>query len=169
MGLPAKLKMHHLFLNGLSQAGVSAEVQLPKIALKLEEWRGGGMIGAVPWSSGVDKIELEYTLGGFSDAGMRTFGSAVHDGEMARFAGAYQDGSTGGVKAVEMVCRGMVAELDFGKAKDGDDTEHKRKMVCSYYKLSVDGQDWIEIDMLAATFIVFGQDRYAQIRAAAGY
>jgi P2 family phage contractile tail tube protein len=41
-------------------------------------------------------------------------------------------------------------------------------MACSYYKLTVDGLDWIEIDLLGALFIVFGTDRYAEIRDAIG-
>ena len=35
-------------------------------------------------------------------------------------------------------------------------------------EVTVDGEDWVEIDMIGGTFIVFGIDRRAEIRAAIG-
>lgn len=168
MGVPSKLKNMNLFLNGESFIGVAGEVTLPKLSLKTEEWRGGGMLGPVMIDQGLDKLEMEYTLGGLAASAIRDFGATSHDAVMLRFAGAYQEDGTGSVKALEAVARGRYAEIDMGNAKPGGDTEHKHKLACSYYKLSVDGQDWIEIDLLAGTFIVFGVDRQAEIQAALG-
>jgi len=66
------------------------------------------------------------------------------------------------------VSRGVTSEIDMGGAKPGDDTEHTFKRTCTYYKLIVDGEVWIEIDIIAGIFIVFGVDRNAEIRAAVG-
>lgn len=168
MGVPSKLKNMHAYVNGVSHAGIVAEVTLPKLSLKTEEWRGGGMLGPIMIDQGLDKLELEHTDGGLIESAFRDFGATSHDAVMVRFAGAYQEDGTGSVKAVEAIVRGRYTEIDMGNAKPGGDTEHKKKMACSYYKLSVDGQDWIEIDLLAGTFIVFGVDRQAEIQAALG-
>jgi hypothetical protein len=89
-------------------------------------------------------------------------------GALVRFVGAYQEDQTGTVKTIEVVCMGRYTEIDFGNAKAGDNTVHKYKMACSYYRLIVDGVDWIEIDLINMIFIVMGVDRYADIRAALG-
>lgn len=168
MGMPQKLKNMNLFLDGASHLGVVAELTVPKIALKMEDWRGGGMLGPIPIDQGLEKIEPEFTLGGLMATAIRQFGATTHDAVLLRWAGAFQEDGTGAVKAVEMICRGRYSELDWGNQKPGDDTEHKAKLACSYFKLSVDGQVWMEVDMLGAVFIVFGIDRYAEIRAALG-
>lgn len=168
MGLPAKLKNMNLFLDGTSHLGQVVEVTLPKLAIKMEGYRAGGMIGELMIDQGLEKIELEFTLGGLIDSAFKRFGAVTHDAVLARFAGAYQDDATGAVKALEQIVRGRYAEIDPGNAKPGTDTEHKYKLAASYYRMDVDGQPWIEIDLLAAIFIVNGIDRYAEIRAAIG-
>lgn len=168
MALPSKLKNMNLFLDGAGHLGMVSEVTLPKLAIKFEGWRGGGMLGEIPIDQGVDKLECEFTLGGLAETALAQFGATTHDAAQLRFAGAYQDEATGAVKALEAVCRGRYAEIDFGNAKPGGDTEHKAKLACSYYRLDIDGRTLIEIDLLGAVFIVDGIDRYAEIRAAIG-
>ena len=168
MGMPSKLKNMNTYLDGVGHLGIIAAFTVPKIALKMEEWRGGGMLGPIMIDQGLDKIEAEFTMGGLIVAALRQFGATRHDAAMIRFAGAYQDDATGAVKAAEFTMRGRYSELDFGEAKPGDDTEHKSKMACSYLRIDIDGRNWLEIDLLAGIFIVDGVDRYAEIRAAVG-
>jgi phage contractile tail tube protein, P2 family len=160
--------MMNTFLDGVSYAGETAEVTLPKIAMKTEDWRAGGMTGPVPIDMGLDKIEVEFSAGGLLLAPIRQFGAARHDAAMIRWAGSYRSDSNGRVSAVEIVARGRYAELDLGKAKVGDDTEQKFKMAASYYKLTVDGEELLEIDMVSGIFVSGGIDRNAELRAAIG-
>lgn len=168
MGLPAKLKNMNLFLDGTGHLGQVTEVTLPKLALKMEEYRGGGMLGPVMIDQGLDKLEVEFTLGGLLFTAMRQFGATRHDAALVRFAGAFQDEATGAVTALEVVARGRYSEFDWGNAKPGNDTEHKCKLVASYVRIDVAGQTWLEVDLLNAVFIVDGVDRYAEIRSAIG-
>ena len=168
MGLPRKLKNMNLFVDGRSHLGEVAEVTPPKLMIKIEEWRGGGMIGAIGIDMGLDKLDMDFTLGGLTDSALRGFGAVTHDAAQLRFAGAFQDDSSGQVQAAEITVHGRLQEADMGNAKPGDATAHKYKLACSYYRLDVDGENWIEIDMLGGIFIVFGIDRYAEIRAAIG-
>ena len=70
--------------------------------------------------------------------------------------------------AVEVVVRGRHEEIDFGDSKPGEDTEQKITTTCTYYKLSVDGNVEIEIDLLNFVFMVNGEDRLAEHRKAIG-
>jgi len=168
MGIPSKLKNMNVFGDGVSYLGQVSEVTLPKLALKTEGYRGGGMIGEVELDMGLDKLELEFNAGGIITDLIGKFGASAHDATMLRFAGAFQSDQTGRVQAVEAVCRGRYTEIDMGKGKPGDDTEHKFKMSCSYFRLIVDGADLVEVDVIAGVFVVDGIDRYAEIRAAIG-
>ena len=70
--------------------------------------------------------------------------------------------------AVEVFARGRWQEIDSGKAKAGDDTEVKLKARLSYYRLAVNGQNLIEIDLLNFVFIVNGVDLLDEQRRAIG-
>lgn len=168
MGFPSKLKDMQFFEDGTSYKGQVTEVTLPKLTMKLEDYRAGGMGGPVPIDFGMEKLELEFKAGGLVRGLFRSFGAVAFDANLNRFAGAFQDDSTGAVVSCEVVTRGRTSEIDMGTNKVGDDTEQTFKTICSYYKLTVDGEDWIEIDFIAGTQIVFGVDRRAAIRAAIG-
>lgn len=168
MSLPSKLKQMNLFENGVSWLGECPEVTLPKLELDTEEWRGGGMMGAVMWSKGHKPIELEWKAGGWMRAPFRQWGAAGIDGTMLRFAGAYEDIQTGGINAVEILVRGRYTEIDPGKAKPGDDTEQSYKAACVYYRVEVNGVVDLELDFLNNVWISGGVDRTAELRAALG-
>lgn len=168
MGFPSKLKDMNFFEDGTSYKGQVTEVTLPKLTMKLEDYRAGGMAGPVPVDFGLEKIELEFKAGGLVRGLFRQFGAVALDKTLNRWAGAYQDDSSGAVVSCEIVTRGRTSEIDMGSGKPGDDTEQTFKTTCSYYKLTVDGEVWIEIDMIGGLFIVFGNDRRAEIRAAIG-
>lgn len=168
MGFPSKLKNLNLYIDGNGYLGEIEEVELPKIMLKMDDFRGGGMLGPVEIDMGLDKIELGVTMAGLIAGVIASFGAPATDAALTRFAGAYQNDQTGQVQAVEIACLGRWKEIDWGNAKAGDNTQHKYKLTCTYYSLSVDGVPWMEIDLINAIFVVFGQDRYADIRAAIG-
>jgi len=170
MALPKKLKNMNLFNDGNSYQGVAKTVTLPVIGRKMESYRAGGMNGPVKIDHGMsdDGIQLEWTLGGWDLTTIRQWGAIRADAVLLRFAGAVQRDDTGEVSAVEVVVRGRHEEIDFGDAEPGEDTEHSITTTCSYYKLTVDGQTIIEIDLLNMIEIVDGEDRLAEQRKAIG-
>jgi len=168
MALPSKLKHFNVFLDGKSHAGEVEEFTLPKLTRKVEEYRAGGMNGPVELDLGNEKLEIEATYGGLMRAVLKQYGTTTVDGALVRFAGAYQRDDTGEVDAVEVVVRGRHKEVDFGNAKAGDKDPFKVKSALSYYKLSVNGEDWIEIDHVNFIERVFGVDRLAEQRRAIG-
>ncbi|MGO4222126.1 phage major tail tube protein [Lysobacter sp. TAF61] len=168
MAMPKKLKNLNLFNDGTSYIGQVAEVTPPTLSRMMEDYRGGGMSGPVKIDNGQEAIELEWKAGGIMRDALRQYGITRHDGVQLRFAGAYQRDDTGAVDAVEIVVRGRHQEIGFGNAKAGDDTEFSVKTACSYYKLSINGQTEIEIDLINMIEIVGGVDRLAAQRQAIG-
>jgi len=168
MGLPRKIENFALFNDGVSYVGQVEEVTLPKLTRKTEEWRSGGMGGPVAADMGMDAIELEWTAGGVLREVLNQWGTLKHDGVMLRFAGALQADDSEEIQAMEVVVRGRHTEIDFGNAKAGDKTAFKVKTAASYYKLSIDNEPVIEIDLINMVEVVNGTDRYAAVRAAMG-
>ena len=170
MALPKKLKNMNLFNDGVSYVGQCPSVTLPKLSRKLEAFRAGGMDGPVKvdLGHGDDGIQFDWTMGGWDLTLLRQYGMVKADGVMLRWAGSIQRDDTGEVSAVEVVARGRHEEIDFGDAKPGEDTEQKITTVCTYYKLSIDGNVEIEIDLLNFVFTVNGEDRLAEQRKAIG-
>lgn len=170
MALPKKLKHMNLFNDGNSYTGVAKTVTLPKLGRKMEAYRGGGMDGSVKVDLGHsdDGISLEWTLGGWDLIALRQYGAVRADGVALRFAGSVQRDDDGSVSAVEIAVRGRHEEIDFGEATPGEDTEHKINTTCTYYKLTIDNEVIIEIDLLNFVFIVDGEDLLAAHRQAIG-
>ncbi|AMR77295.1 phage major tail tube protein [Cupriavidus nantongensis] len=168
MGLPRKLKDFNLFNDGESYAGDVPELTLPKLSRKMEEYRAGGMPGPIEIDFGNELIVLEWTAGGVLESALKQYGLATHNGALLRFSGAYQSEDSEEVDSVDVVVRGRHKEIDFGNAKPAEDTQHKYTTTCSYYKLTVNGETLIEIDIPNRIVMVGGVDRYARIRKAIG-
>lgn len=168
MGLPSKLKAFNVFNDGNNYQGQVAELVLPKLTKKMEEWRGSGMNGPIKYDMGQEAMTLEWTVGGMMRGVLEQWGISTHNGLMVRFAGGYQSPDTGTVDAVEVVVRGRHSEIEMGTAKSGEDTAIKIVTEVSYYKLTINGQDVIEIDLLGMVEKVNGTDRMSDLRKAIG-
>jgi P2 family phage contractile tail tube protein len=170
MAMPRKLKNMNLFNDANSYLGVAKSVTPPKLGRKMEGYRGGGMNGPVKADLGFsdDGIQIDWTLGGLDLIALKQFGAVKADGVPLRWVGAYQQDDTGEVVAVEIVVRGRHEEIDMGDAAPGEDTEHKISTTCSYYKLIVDGEEVIEIDLLNFIEKVNGVDMLEAQRNALG-
>lgn len=168
MALPKKLRDFNLFGDGNNWQGQIAELSLPTLARVVEDYRGGGMDGAVELDMGQEKIEFEWTAGGLISEIFDAYGASRIDATMLRFAGAYFSETDATTTTVEIVVRGRHREIDMGTAKNGESNEIKVITSCSYYKLIIDGEEVLEIDLPGYVFKVRGEDRLADRRAAIG-
>lgn len=170
MALPRKLKNLNLFNDANSYVGVIKSVTLPPLGRKMESYRGGGMNGPVKADLGFsdDGIQFEWKTGGLDLIALRQFGAVNAAGVALRFAGAFQQDDTGDVSAVEVVMRGRHETIEMGDNQPGEDTEHSITTTCTYYKLIVDNEEIIEIDLLNFIEKVNGVDMLEKQRAAMG-
>ena len=104
--------------------------------------------------------KLTRKLENYRGAGMN--GSAPVD--LGLDDGSYQRDDTGETVAVEGVMRGRQKEIDTGEGKQGEDTESKISVVCTYFRLTMDGKELVEIDTINMIEKVNGVDRLEQHR-----
>lgn len=164
MALPRTLRLFNVFVDGVNFVDQALELKLPKIAMKTEAYSGGGMIGTAKLLKTIEDLEIEHSYNGPIAEIVSTFGAEKHDAAMVRFAGSYSEESTGTDQAVEIIVRGRHNELDQGDAKSGENGSWKVKTDCTYYKQTIDGKVWFEIDVVNRIFIVMGVDRLAAHR-----
>ena len=165
MGVPSKLINCNAFVDGQGFLGVISEFEEPKIALATEDWRGGGMIGPVKLDMGLEGMAAVITMAGHTAYLLRKFGTTAVDGVRVRLVNAYRADDGSAADALEVYIGGRFSEIDLGKAKPGDMTEHKFTVPLAYYRRVLNGRVEMEIDMVAGVFEVDGIDRYAEIMA----
>ncbi len=168
MALPKKLKNFALFVDGVSYAGEVTEVTLPKLTRQTEDFRAGGMSGPIKANMGLEGLELQWKTAGYLKSLLAQWGTGTTSGVMLRFAGALQSDDASGVDSLEVVVRGYHTEMDFGTAKAGDPTEIQVTSALSYYRVSLNGETVIEIDLPNMVEVVDGRDLMADIRSAIG-
>ena len=170
MAMPRKLKNLNLFNDGNSYLGLVKSLTLPSLGRKMEAYRGGGMNGPVKADLGMsdDGIQFEWKTGGLDLISLRQFGAVNASSVALRFSGPYQQDDTGEVSNVEVVVRGRHETIEMGDAQPGEDTEHSMTTTCSYYKLTVDGEEIIEIDLLNFVEKVNGVDMLEKHRTGIG-
>lgn len=148
--------------------GVVTEIALPKLTTKTEEWRGGGMDIPVDVDMGMEKLSTEWTVGGYVAQILKQYGLMQIGGTLLRMTGAIQRDDTGEVQAVEVIMRGRHTEIDMGTSKAGEETEFKVVSSLTYYKITIDGEELVEIDALNMVKKIAGDDVLEPFRRALG-
>lgn len=169
MALPKKLKYFNVFIDGASYIGEAKSITLPKLTQKLESYRGAGMPGSVKVNLGLDDdaLELEYTMGGLTADIAKLLGGSINQCNL-RFAGTFQKDDSEEYSKVEVNVTGRHKEQDLGEFKQGESSQTKYSMTCVYYRLTIDGEDVIEIDIINMIYKVNGVDLLEQARQAIG-
>ncbi|MCE0459950.1 phage major tail tube protein [Pseudomonas uvaldensis] len=165
--IPETLANLNLFVDGVSFQGDVPSLTLPKLTLKVEEHRGGGMDAPVELDMGMEKQEANFTTTGVRRESLKFFGLADGTAFNGTFRGAYK-GLKGKVTPVIVTLRGTLKEVDMGDWKPGDKAEIKHSVGLTYYKLEVDGRTVYEIDPLGMRRVINGVDQLAAQRSALG-
>ncbi|MEN5094539.1 phage major tail tube protein [Pseudomonas protegens] len=165
--IPETLANMNLFVDGISFQGDVPSLTLPKLTLKTEEHRVGGMDVPVELDMGMEKQEAGFTTTGVRRESLKLFGLADSSGFNGVFRGAFK-GLKGKVTPVIVTLRGMLKEVDMGDWKSGDKAEIKHNVALTYYKLEVDGRLIYEIDALGMKRVINGVDQLAAQRSALG-
>jgi len=165
--IPQILKNFDLFVSYRGKAGVVDEVTLPKLTMKTDEHRAGGMDAPIELEMGMEKMESNFTLSQYDAQTLPLFGLSNGADIPLTFKGALL-GNAGLIVPVQAKMRGLLKEVDFGTAKMGDKTQIKFAMAVRYYQLIMDGVVIYEIDIENMVRIVNGVDQLLLERAAIG-
>lgn len=164
--LPKILKNFSAFVDGRGYAGRVDEITLPKLSIKTEEYRGGGMDVPIDIDLGMEKLEAEITFSEYDPELFRLFG--IMDNSTVNFTlrGGLQ--GTGDAEPVVINLRGKIKELDSGSWKAGDKPTLKCMIAIFYYKLTIDRRELIEIDAENMIRKINGVDQLSSMRQALG-
>lgn len=165
--IPEMLTNCVMFVDGVSFSGDVPSMTLPKLSIKSEEYRGGGMSGPVDMPTGLEKLEAAFTTNGVRKEALKFFGLADQTACNLVFRGSFK-GQKGTVKAVTVTLRGSLKEVDMGDWKPGDKAEIKHAVAVTYYKLEIDGRVMYEIDFANMVQVINGVDQLAAERSALG-
>lgn len=164
--IPKILKNFNLFIDGRGYVGKAEEVNPPKLNIKTEEFRAGGMDSPAMIDMGVEKLEGSFTLLEYDKDVLKQFGLVSGNAVSVTLRGAMQDDTT--VSPILIKLRGMYTEMDMGKFATGEKGTLQCTIACRYYSLEIDGEKLIEIDIDNMTRVIGGQDKLVDIRKALG-
>lgn len=165
--IPQTLFNMNMFVDGISLSGDTTELTLPKLTVKTEAHRAGGMDAEIDMDMGLEKLDASFSGTGIRKEVLKWFGLADQSAFNSSFRGSFksQKGEATGVVAT---LRGMLREVDPGSWKAGDKNEFKYAVSVSYYKLEVNGVLVYEIDPINMVRVINGVDQLQQHRTNLG-
>jgi len=157
----------NLFVDGHGYAGQVTELTPPKLEIKTEDFKAGGMDGSVPIDMGMEKLEASFKLISFTKEMLTLWG--LKQGGFVPFTikGALEN-QTGEIIPLNMKLRGKIKTLDFGNFTAGEKAELSINIDVVYYELSHNNEVIHEIDIENTVRIINGIDQLEQTRSALG-
>ncbi len=165
--VPKKLKNFTLFVDGRNLAGKVTEVNPPRLAVKTEEYRGGGMDAPIDIDMGMEKIELDFTLQEFDPDVIDKFGLVIGNSVIVTLRGAQQS-DTNTAETVEIQGTGAITLLEYSPWRAGDASTLKVSMTLRRFRHAVASREIILIDIENMVRIINGVDVIAGQRIALG-
>ncbi len=164
--LPQILRGMNLFADGKGYAGVVEELTPPKLTIKTEEFRAGGMDMPLELDMGMEKLECNFTMADYDPATFTNFG-LVH-GKMINVTlrGAFE--KDGEISAVTIVLSGSWKELDMGTWKPGEKAQLKIAVALQKYELRIDDEEQVFINVEGMVRRIAGTDVLESARNALG-
>ena len=153
-------------MDGRGYAGKADEVTPPKLTIKTEDFRGGGMDVPAAVDMGMEKLEGSFSIVEYDPEVLKQFGLVSGNQVQVTLRGALVDDKTTTPMTISL--RGMFTEVDMGNFKAGDLATLKCSIACRYYSLDIGGQKVIEIDVDNMVRNINGKDVLADIRSALG-
>ncbi len=162
------LKNVNLFVDGRGYAGNIETLTLPKLTMKVEEFRNGGMDAPLDVELGMEKLECEFTLTRFDRETLSLFGLAQGQTVPLTIRGAIES-DNGGLLTVIVNLQGFIKEVDYGNWQPGEKATVKYMVALRYYKLTHGASVIHEIDIPNMVRTINGVDQLALTRTALGF
>jgi len=165
-----KLYNANVYVNGTSFLGRAEEVTLPKVQAKMVEHKALGMVGVVETPAGIEKMEAKIKWSSLYPEVLEYMANPHKALSIQVRASLETYDSTGRIAEVPVVAYMTVQFKNFPGIgfKHQDNAEVDTDMAVSYYKLQIDGEDYIEVDAYANIWKVKGEDILEQYKANIG-
>ncbi|VWB35397.1 phage major tail tube protein [Burkholderia arboris] len=165
--IPETLHNCNAFVDGRGYAGRATSMTPPKLKIKTDDFRAGGMDGTAKVDQGMEAMDASFAMSTMEYEVLRFFGLVDQGAFNGVFRAVFMD-RNGKTKNVAVYLRGMLYEVDPGEWKPGEKVDAKYSVSCDYYKLEVDGAIVHEIDIFACKRVINGVDQLAEVRKGLG-
>lgn len=161
-----KLTNANIYANGASLLGRAEEIMLPAIKHKMVDHKALGMVGTAEFFAGIDKMEAKIKWNSFYLDVLKKVADPTTPVQLQVRSSLENWGSAGRQSQKAVVCYITAAYKDFpgGSFKQHDNVEAESNLSVYYYKMEIDGQVIVEIDVLANIYKVDGVDILATYR-----
>lgn len=165
-----KLYNANVYVDGTSFLGRAEEVTLPKVQAKMVEHKALGMVGVIETPAGIEKMEAKIKWNSLYPEIIAAFAHPYQTLQIQVRASLESYDSTGKVSEVPVVAYMTVSFKNFPGIgfKHQDNAEIETDLSVSYYKLAIDGEDYIEVDAFANIWKVKGEDILEQYKSNIG-
>jgi P2 family phage contractile tail tube protein len=161
--IPRVLRNYNTFVNGFGYAGLIDEAELPEIAIKTEEHRGGGTDVPIELDMGMEVMQAKLTMAEYNPTLMGLIGTVAR----IQLRGALvRDNEAAVPMLVEM--HGLFKKSTMGSWKAGDKATNELEVSLRYIKIQIAESVVTEIDSQNTVRIIGGVDQLASQRAAMG-
>ena len=134
-----------LYADRESYIGQIGDITPPAPKVKLDEMRNAGMIKPRDINMGYEKLGFSFKMPGLDPAILKLFGLKPGAENLFLIVGALVD-EDGTDHSAVLTVRGFITEVGPGTWKPGDGAENDYTVSVNYYKLEVDGDEYIEMD-----------------------
>ncbi|HSD03593.1 MAG TPA: phage major tail tube protein [Gaiellales bacterium] len=162
-----KITNGNVYLDGQNLLGRVAEATLPEVKLKTQDHKALGMEHEIEVpSGGYEKMEAKLKLAGFYPDAVTVAGDhrravpLTIRGNLQTFDPQGLDDEV----PVVVMLRGPFKGITLGALKQHEGPEPELNMIVWYMKVTVDGNDLLEVDVMASIHRVAGDDVLARYR-----
>jgi uncharacterized protein len=158
----------NIYIDGKTECiGRAKEVKLPEVAAKMVEHSGLGMAGVIELPAGLEKMSMSIKwLGIYGD--LIALGCNPFTSHALQIRANHETFTSAGRSAeVPLVILATASwkKCSLGTLKGQDGAETDDELAVTYLKLSIDGKEIFEIDVLNNIWKVDGVDILAQFKA----
>lgn len=156
----------NVYVNNASKHGQASEITAPTITAVMTDYKAMGMVGSAEFFNGFDKIETTIKWTYPDNAAQKACANFLKPVDlMIRSSKAeYDNTGISAEKPIVMYVRGYPKAHPGGSFKAKEDTELENTFTVNYYKLEIDGEEIVEIDVMNNIYKVGGEDLLAERR-----
>lgn len=165
-----RLTNANIYADGNSFLGRAEEINLPVVKFKTGDHKALGMIGAIEYFAGIDKLEGKIKWNSYYPEVLKKVANPFEAVRLQVRASleTYEGGSRTAQKPAVVYLTVSSRDFPLGNFKQHDNVELENNYGSTYCKLEIDGEEIVEIDLEANIFKVGGVDLLAEYRANLG-
>lgn len=160
----------NVYLNGRSLLGQAESIDLPDVKNKMSEHKALGLVGSLEFPAGLEKLEAKVKWNSFYPETLLSTANPTQTVQLQARGSVETWTSAGRTAEAPLVClmTALFKKQSLGKFKKADNAELESEMAVYYVKMSLDGREILEIDVMSNIWRVASNDILSKYRVNIG-